>query len=66
MASDFSGLMKTAPRSLGAEFKTILMAIRYTRKQVEKVPQIKSDLSPWSGCASRGTIRDFEIAHYGR
>ena len=66
VTSDFLGRMKTAPRSLGAEFKTVLMVRRYTPKQFEKVPQIKCDLSPWSGAASRGTMRDFEIAHYGR
>ena len=64
--SDFLGQMTTAPRSLGAEFKTVLMVRRYTLKKFEKVPQIKCDLSPWSGAASRGTMRDFEIAHYGR
>ena len=66
MASDFSSQMKTAPRWLGTEFKTVLMVRLYTLKEFEKVPQIKCDLSPWSGAASRGTMRDFEIAHYGR
>ena len=63
--SDFSSQMKTAQLPLGAEFKTVLMVRRYTLKEFEKVPQIKCDLSPWSGAAYRGTMRDFEIAQYG-
>ena len=31
-----------------------------------KVLQIKCDLSPWSGGASRATMRNFEITRYGR
>ena len=66
VASEFLGRMKTAPRSLGAEFKTVLKVRRYNLKEFEIVPQIKCDLSPWSGVASRGTMRDFKIAHHGR